>query len=211
MKLVVGLGNPGKSYAKTRHNVGFWLVEELARRWSAGGLSAPKVVKGQHAWVTEVYFLQEKVLLVQPQTFMNRSGQAVASLMKFYSLDVLDLLVIHDDLALAPRTFRLKTGGGTGGHRGLQSIDECSGAAHRGYHRLRVGIGHPSQLGRGGAGSETFRASPLAPSDYVLQAFSSAEWEGLQSQLPSLLQACELVLQGKIQEAMNQFHGAQGE
>src|SRR4051794_16113943 len=138
MKIVVGLGNPGPKYETTRHNVGFLAVDRLIDEWKATGPASKH--QGE---VYQADVRGEKVLLVKPETFMNLSGRCVAPLMVFFKCKPSDLIVIHDDLDLIPFALRIKTGGGTGGHNGLKSLDESLGAGQNGYHRIRIGIGHP--------------------------------------------------------------------
>ena len=136
MKLVVGLGNPGTKYERTRHNAGFWWVEQLARDAQAtvraDGKFHGSVAKAGHA---------PEVWLLMPQTFMNNSGRAVAALASFYKIEPREILVVHDELDLAPGVARLKFGGGASGHNGLKDIIECLGV--KDFWRLRIGIGHP--------------------------------------------------------------------
>ena len=136
MKLVVGLGNPGRKYERTRHNAGFWWVDELARgtgaRFHADGKFHGLVAKPGNA---------SDLWLLMPDTFMNRSGQAVAAMANFYKLEPREVLVVHDELDLAPGIARLKFGGGASGHNGLKDIIECLGS--KDFWRLRIGIGHP--------------------------------------------------------------------
>lgn len=191
MKIIVGLGNPGPQYELTRHNVGFLAIDRLIDRWKASG----PVSKHQG----EVYsgtFDGMKILLVKPMTFMNLSGRCVAPLFNFYQCHSEDLVVIHDELDLAPETLRLKTGGGTGGHNGLKSIDGLIGKENLNYHRIRIGIGRPSDAGR----------KNISPADYVLQAFSDEELKKLDSLLDDVADAAEEVLRGRIQTAMNKYH-----
>ena len=134
-KLVVGLGNPGSEYAETRHNAGFWFCERLARELGTAfskearfhGLAANARADG--------------VWLLMPQTFMNRSGQSVAALARFYRIAPAEILVVHDELDIPPGQLRLKFGGGLGGHNGLKDITAHLGTQD--FWRLRVGIGHP--------------------------------------------------------------------
>ncbi len=137
MRLIVGLGNPGTEYAETRHNAGFWFCERLARDLGTSfaresryhGLVAKARVTGADLW------------LLMPQTFMNRSGQAVQALAHFYRIEPAEMLVVHDELDIPPGQMRLKFGGGLGGHNGLKDITGHLGTQD--YWRLRVGIGHP--------------------------------------------------------------------
>lgn len=135
MRLLIGLGNPGAEYARNRHNIGFMAVDAIVRRhgfspWRARfhGQCAEGVVGG------------EKVLALKPETFMNLSGQSAAAALRFFKLTPGDVIVFHDDLDLAPGAVRIKTGGGTGGHNGLKSLDAHIGKE---YRRVRIGIGHP--------------------------------------------------------------------
>jgi len=137
LKVIVGLGNPGSKYSKTRHNAGFWFIEELAAKYSAvfraekkfSGDLAKASIEGKDVW------------LLKPDTFMNRSGYAVQSLLSFYRISADQLLVAHDEIDLPAGTAKLKTGGGHGGHNGLRDIINQLGS--KDYHRLRIGVGHP--------------------------------------------------------------------
>jgi PTH1 family peptidyl-tRNA hydrolase len=137
LRLIIGLGNPGSDYAETRHNAGFWFCERLARELGTSfsresryhGLVAKARVNGVDCW------------LLMPQTFMNRSGQAVQALAHFYRIEPAEMLVVHDELDIPPGQMRLKFGGGLGGHNGLKDITSHLGTQD--YWRLRVGIGHP--------------------------------------------------------------------
>jgi PTH1 family peptidyl-tRNA hydrolase len=135
MKLFVGLGNPGASYARHRHNVGFMALERIAERYGAGPWK-----KRFHGLTSEAQIGGRKVVLLKPQTFMNDSGRSVGEALRYLKLDEGDLYVFHDELDLAPGKLKLKTGGGNAGHNGLRSI-----TAHIGneYARVRIGIGHP--------------------------------------------------------------------
>ncbi|MCA0907598.1 aminoacyl-tRNA hydrolase [Ruegeria marisrubri] len=137
MKLFVGLGNPGQKYARNRHNIGFMAVERIAEDHGFG----PWKSKFQGE-ISEGRLGSEKILLLKPQTFMNRSGQSVGEAMRFYKLDSTDVVVFHDELDLAPGKVRVKAGGGHAGHNGLRSIHDHIGAA---YDRVRLGIGHPGR------------------------------------------------------------------
>lgn len=135
LRLIVGLGNPGADYAKTRHNAGFWFCEQLAGALGATLKKEPRFhgVAGQAR--------PAGVWLLLPQTFMNRSGQAVRALMQFYRITPAEMLVVHDELDIPPGQMRLKFGGGLGGHNGLKDITAQLGTQD--YWRLRIGIGHP--------------------------------------------------------------------
>jgi len=135
MLLIVGLGNPGSKYENNRHNVGFMAVDAIAHRHSF----APWSKKFQ-GLVVDGRLGDEKVLLLKPQTFMNLSGQSVGEAMRFHKLTVKDVVVLYDELDLAPGKVRVKTGGGAGGHNGIRSMDAHCG---KDYRRVRIGIGHP--------------------------------------------------------------------
>ncbi len=137
MQLFVGLGNPGAKYARNRHNIGFMALDRIAEDHGFG----PWRGKFQGE-IAEGLLGSEKVLLLKPGTFMNRSGQAVGEAMRFYKLDSTDVTVFHDELDLAPGKVRVKAGGGHAGHNGLRSIHDHIGAA---YDRVRLGIGHPGR------------------------------------------------------------------
>jgi len=141
IRLIVGLGNPGAEYEQTRHNAGFWLVDNLARdmpgtflqresRFNA--LAAKGSIGGQEVW------------LLEPQTYMNRSGQSVGGLARFFKINPDEILVVHDELDLPPGAAKLKKGGSSGGHNGLKDITAALGTQD--YWRLRLGIGHPRTL-----------------------------------------------------------------
>ncbi|MBX3686913.1 MAG: aminoacyl-tRNA hydrolase [Rhodocyclaceae bacterium] len=134
-KLIVGLGNPGPEYSETRHNAGFWFCERLAREWGLGFNRESRF----HGLVASSR--TEGVQLLMPQTFMNRSGQAVGALARFYRIQPAEILVVHDELDIPPGQLRLKFGGGAGGHNGLKDITAHCGTPD--YWRLRIGIGHP--------------------------------------------------------------------
>ncbi len=137
LKVIVGLGNPGSKYTETRHNAGFWFIEEVARKYSA----AFRQEKKFHGEVAKISIEGKDIWLLKPDTFMNRSGLAVKSLLSFYRITADQLLVAHDEIDLPPGTAKLKTGGGHGGHNGLRDI--ISQLASKDFHRLRIGVGHP--------------------------------------------------------------------
>jgi peptidyl-tRNA hydrolase, PTH1 family len=137
LKVIVGLGNPGSKYTETRHNAGFWFVDEAARHYS-GRFGVEKKFHGEAAKITVD---GSDIWLLKPDTFMNRSGLAVKSLLSFYRFTAEQLLVAHDEIDLPPGTAKLKTGGGHGGHNGLRDIINQLGT--KDFHRLRIGVGHP--------------------------------------------------------------------
>ncbi|MGB0712581.1 MAG: aminoacyl-tRNA hydrolase [Gammaproteobacteria bacterium] len=136
MRLIVGLGNPGPDYDQTRHNAGFWFVDELARRHGASFQNESRF----HGEACRLTLNGRDLRLLKPMTFMNRSGQSIGSLARFFKIPVEHILVVHDELDLPPGSARLKKGGGHGGHNGLRDS-----IAHLGkdFARLRIGIGHP--------------------------------------------------------------------
>ena len=140
MLLIVGLGNPGPKHEKQRHNVGFMAVDEIHRH---EGFSTWK--SRFQAMTAEGQIADRKALLIKPNTFMNESGRAVGEALRFYKIELSDVIVFYDELDLAPGKVRVKTGGGAGGHNGIRSLD-----AHIGneYRRVRIGIGHPGQKER---------------------------------------------------------------
>lgn len=135
MLLIAGLGNPGQRYAANRHNLGFLVVDEIVRRHGFGPWR-----RRFQAEVAEGRLADQKVLCLKPQTFMNRSGQAIGEALNFFKLAPESLFVLHDEIDLAPGKLRVKRGGGPGGHNGLRSIDDHVG---RDYWRVRLGVGHP--------------------------------------------------------------------
>lgn len=137
--LIVGLGNPGAKYERTRHNAGFWLVDELARRYG-GSLRLQARMQAETADI--ILPGGTRVLLAKPQTFMNASGQSVRSLLDFYKLSLESTLVAHDELDLPAGRVRMKKGGGPGGHNGLKDIIRHCGAD---FYRMRLGVGHPGR------------------------------------------------------------------
>ncbi len=135
-RLIIGLGNPGADYAETRHNAGFWLCERLAAQFDLP-------LRSESRFHGHVARTSDACWLLLPQTFMNRSGQAVSAMARFYRIAPEEMLVVHDELDLSPGVLRLKFGGGSGGHNGLKDI-----VAHLGtqdFWRLRIGIGHPGE------------------------------------------------------------------
>lgn len=184
----MGLGNPGLRYAATRHNLGFWVVDLLADRWQIS-LSKRKFESA----VGEGLVRGEKVILVKPQTFMNRSGEAVGPLVRFFGAPLHSVLVVYDDMALEPGTIRIRSRGSAGGHNGMKSIIAHLGSEE--FPRLRVGIGAPP------AGMDS--------ADYVLQAVSGAEHKILQKACTIAADAAELWLSEGVEPAMNLYNRRQ--
>jgi peptidyl-tRNA hydrolase, PTH1 family len=140
ISIIAGLGNPGKEYAQTRHNAGFWLLDALAAQCGASW----RMDKAYNADIAKITLAGQSIWLMKPQTFMNLSGHAIVPFMRFYRLNPESLLVAHDELDVLPGEVRLKQGGGNGGHNGLKDIQAQLGTAN--FWRLRLGIGHPRSL-----------------------------------------------------------------
>lgn len=184
--LVVGLGNPGREYAATRHNIGFQVVSRLAEKH---GLSFSRVQN--EALVAAGRIGSTRAVLAKPQTWMNDSGRAVGPLVKFYKIELPRLLIVYDELDIPAGTLRLRSEGGSGGHRGLKSIIERLGTQN--FARLRVGIGRPP--GR------------MDPVDFVLQPFSREEEDLADQTRQRAVEAIESFLSEGILAAMNRFNG----
>lgn len=143
IRLIAGLGNPGPRYADTRHNVGAWFVDRLARRFGIA-LAGDTKFKGE---VGRGDVLGHDLRLLLPQTFMNLSGESVGALARFFKIEPEEILVAYDEMAFEPGMLRLKTGGGANGHNGIRSVIDGLGNA-QGFHRLRIGVGHPGDKDR---------------------------------------------------------------
>ena len=186
IKLIVGLGNPGKEYQSHRHNVGFWFVDALANLYGANFKKEAKFF-GE---VAKANIAGNNVWLLKPNTFMNASGKAISALAKFYQIDVCEVLVVHDELDLNPGTARLKLDGGHGGHNGLR--DTIQALNSKIFYRLRIGIGHPGDKSK--------------VSGFVLHAPNKSELEPIQDSLVSALSVIEDVVRGEDEKAMRQLH-----
>jgi len=186
IRLIVGLGNPGMEYESTRHNAGFWWVEHIAATRKAPfnaekkfhGLAARVHLDGHEAW------------LLKPQTFMNRSGQAVGALAGFYKIAPEEILVVHDELDLSPGDARLKKGGGHGGHNGLKDIIAHLGTSD--FWRLRIGIGHPGDKNQ--------------VADFVLRPACRAEQDLIDNSVDRSLPLLPQILAGNFSAAMLKLH-----
>lgn len=185
ISLIVGLGNPGKEYAQTRHNAGFWFVEQLADRYGITLKSDPKF----HGISGRGNIEGHDVRLLLPTTFMNRSGQSVVPFSKFYQINPEAILIAHDELDMNPGVIRLKTGGGHGGHNGLRDIVPHIGAN---FHRLRIGIGHPGAKDR--------------VSGHVLGKAPKSEQDLIDAALDHALSKVSLLVDGQVSQAMNQIN-----
>ncbi len=188
IRLIVGLGNPGREYEATRHNAGFWWIDEFAHAHHF----AFKMESKFHGLAARGSLHGHELLLLKPQTFMNGSGRAVAALEKFYKITPQRILVVHDDLDLPPGTAKLKLGGGHGGHNGLKDIIAHLGT--RDFWRLRLGIGHP------GEGSDV--------SDYVLNAPRHGEMELIEHARRRAHDVAQLIVEGRQEAAMLKLHSS---
>jgi PTH1 family peptidyl-tRNA hydrolase len=184
MLLFVGLGNPGSRYVGNRHNIGFMVVEEIAKRHGF-----PPWRRRFQGVATESTIGAEKVLLLLPGTFMNDSGRAVGEAVNFYKLGLPDIVVFHDEIDLAPAKLRVKTGGGVAGHNGLRSI-----TAHVGndYRRVRIGVGHPGV-------KELVHA-------YVLSDFAKSERDWVETMRDSIAENAGLLAKGQDASFQNKVH-----
>jgi PTH1 family peptidyl-tRNA hydrolase len=185
--LIVGLGNPGREYRQTRHNVGFMLLDRLAVK-----LNVRFTRLQSKALVASGTYAERKIILAKPQTFMNLSGQSVQGLVHFYKLPLENLLVVHDHLDLPLGTIRIRPDGGAGGQRGMESILERLGTDA--FSRLRIGIGRPP--GR------------MEPADYVLQDFQEDEMAFISETLNRGVEAVLSFVTEGLDMAMNKFNGS---
>ena len=187
IKLIVGLGNPGSEYEKTRHNVGRWLVDQLLEKYQASFAKASKF----KALTARIKLSQSQECdVLFPTTYMNLSGQAVASFSNYYHIPAESILVVHDELDLPVGTARLKEGGGNGGHKGLQSISQSLGSQN--FVRLRLGIGHPG-------------SSDLV-TGYVLNKPSLEQKIEIQRAIDRAIQVMPDILSGDLPKAMQALH-----
>lgn len=182
--LVVGLGNPGANYANNRHNVGFMAVDRMWDEWR--GAPWRKKFQGE---VAEASVGGARTLFLKPATYMNESGRSVAEALRFYKLGLDALVIVHDEIDLAPAKFRMKTGGGTGGHNGLKSISAHLGD---GYRRLRIGVGHPGR-------------KELVPG-YVLRDFAKADGDWLEPLLDAFATEAPALVEGKDAAFASRVH-----
>jgi peptidyl-tRNA hydrolase, PTH1 family len=184
--LIAGFGNPGREYRNTRHNVGFRLIDSVVSEFNI------KLTKVQFKAMTGTIELENaRIILAKPQTFMNLSGQAVASLMRFYKIPLDKVLVAHDDIDLPLGTIRIRPGGGSGGQKGLASTIEKLGTQD--FPRMRIGIGRPS-------GSQE-------AAGYVLQEFSNSDEKVLQDVLPQAVEAVKVFITAGLEAAMTRYNG----
>lgn len=185
IKLIAGLGNPGKEYQDNRHNVGFWFVDQLCQ----ANQSRFKLESKFQAEVVKVNLAGLPIWLLKPQTYMNLSGQALHQFMQYYQIELRDILVVHDELDLPVGSIKLKKGGGPGGHNGLKDI-----IAHEGkdFLRLRVGVGHPGERHK--------------VSNFVLSNPSKKEKALIEDALDDAMRELPNIVEGQLNQAMQVLH-----
>jgi PTH1 family peptidyl-tRNA hydrolase len=185
MKMIVGLGNPGKQYEKTRHNIGFEVVDKLSAKWGI------PLDQSKHKGIYGIETVNgEKILLLKPLTYMNLSGESISAVMNFYKIEKENIVILYDDLDLPIGKIRLRQKGSAGGHNGIKSA-----IAHFGdqeFNRIRIGIGRPE--GR----------SPVV--DYVLSRFTNEEWDQLSNVMDRCINACEQWLEKPYLQVMNEYN-----
>ncbi len=185
MKLVVGLGNPGREYERNRHNAGFRIV----RHWASGQGGSFNEKRDLKGVVARVSVGEQDAIALLPLTYMNASGDSIQAVAKFYKIPVKDIIVVYDEMDLQQGTFRVKVGGGSGSHNGLKSI-EFFGTD---YLRLRIGIGRPPH-------------PEIRPISHVLGNFTDEEIKHWEEQFPEVATCLEMLVEGKVSEAMNRFN-----
>lgn len=185
MKVFVGLGNPGFKYRKTRHNIGFFVIDELAKQWN---VSFKK--RKFNAAVGMTTIAQGKAALVKPYTYMNNSGEAIRPLLDYYNATTDDLLVVYDDMDLPTGNIRLREKGGHGGHNGVRSLIQHTGT--KAFKRIRIGIGHPA------SGEDVI--------DYVLKPFPKHEKQASSDAVKRAAEACEAWMRMPFPEVMNEYN-----
>lgn len=190
IRLIVGLGNPGPEYEQTRHNAGFWVLDNLENgsleiRWQKeakfSALVAKTKINGNDVW------------LMKPQTFMNRSGLAVGAIARFFKIAPGEILVVHDELDIVPGSAKLKRSGSTGGHNGLKDVAAALGSQD--FWRLRIGIGHPRSLNLN-----------LPVINYVLQRPGREDQDQIDSAIARALQVIPMLCDGQFDKAMKELH-----
>lgn len=185
IQLIAGLGNPGNEYEKTRHNAGFWFIDQLVSQYNL-------TLKNESKFLGEVAKFNSpsgNIWLLKPMTFMNRSGQSIARLAQFYKIKPEQILIVHDELDLPPGSVKLKQSGGHGGHNGLRDSIAQLG---KNFYRLRLGIGHPGNKEQ--------------VVDFVLGKTPQSDKQLIESAIDKSIDSIELILQGDMQKAMNQLH-----
>jgi PTH1 family peptidyl-tRNA hydrolase len=192
IRLIVGLGNPGPEYEQTRHNAGFWLVDQLANSLPGCRLQMESRFK---ALAGKARISGEEVWLLEPQTYMNRSGQSVGALARFYKIAPEEILVVHDELDHLPGIVKMKQGGSSGGHNGLKDITAALGSQE--YWRIKVGIGHPRTLNL-----------QQNVADFVLHRPRREEQDLIEACIDKALRIIPLAVEGKLNIATQQLNTA---
>lgn len=185
MKLIVGLGNPGREYVNTRHNAGFYVIEKLA--YELGADIFERKYKGLY---TKVRIVNKKVILLEPQTYMNSSGESVRAFMDYFKIEASDIIVIYDDINLAPGNLRIRLKGSAGGHNGMKSL-----IAHMGitdFPRIKMGIGE--------------KPPKMDLADYVLGRFNEMDKKLLDEAAADAIEALKLMIDNRYDEAMNRYN-----
>ena len=186
IRLIAGLGNPGREYERTRHNAGYWWVDAIARSRRATWAKQAKF----SGWTTRIDEGGHEFWLLKPATYMNESGRSVAALMRFYRIEPSALLVVHDELDLPPGSVKLKKGGGTGGHNGVTDVAEQLGT--KDFWRLRIGIGHPGNKD--------------LVTDYVLEKARREEQEAIDPAFERSLDVLPRIASGRMNDATTWLH-----
>lgn len=192
MKLIVGLGNPGDKYKGTRHNLGFELIDDFRRKREGSDWEVSKKFKA------EISNIGQDLLLLRPQTFMNLSGQSVGPLAKFYKIDPIDIILIHDELDLVLGHIKLRVGGSDAGHHGVESV--INGLGTDKFIRLRLGIGTLKSL------SGEHKKSSFNAEKFVVEDFLGSEKSKVRAMIKRSIQALDIVLRDGIEKAQNQFN-----
>lgn len=192
MRWIVGLGNPGKEYESTRHNAGFFVIDELARRWGAGSFQSQGKCK---ALIAEARVQGEKTMLIKPMTYMNLSGESVRAFMDFYKAELEDAIIVYDDLDTEVGRIRLRYQGSAGGHNGIKSIIQHTGTQT--FNRIRMGISRPEP--------------GHAVVDYVLTRFAKSEKPAVERMVAEAADAVEFALSHTFEQTMAKFNGRPAE
>ncbi|MBW5449044.1 aminoacyl-tRNA hydrolase [Cohnella sp. CFH 77786] len=190
MRWIVGLGNPGAEYEATRHNAGFFVIDELARRWNAGSFQSKC-----KAMIAEARVQGERAALIKPMTYMNLSGESVRAYMDYFKAKLEDAIVVYDDLDTQVGRIRLRYQGSAGGHNGIKSIIQHTGTQT--FNRVRMGISRPKP--------------GMAVSDYVLAPFAKAEIPEVRRMVEEAADAVEYALSHTFEQTMAKFNGSSGE
>lgn len=188
IKLIVGLGNPGKEHNVERHNVGFWFAEALAKQLGVEFRENSKFF----AKFAQISFKKEKIFILKPETFINKSGIAVKAFINYFNISPKEIIVVHDELDLPPGTTKIKTQGGHAGHNGLKDIIRVLKCED--FYRLRIGIGRPDN-------TQKYNVS-----DFVLSAPSKKEQLLINTTIKNTLDIIDLILECHFEEAMNKLH-----